>query len=123
MYTDDKAKKMDPISSTSSISTAATAAAATGMNPKNCYFLGRTIAITQPRRVAAITVAKRVAEEMACDIGTMVGYRVRFQDCSDFQGTNTTRILYVTDGMLLREAMMDPLLARYAVVILDEGQQ
>jgi ATP-dependent RNA helicase DHX8/PRP22 len=126
MYTDEKAENRNPISSTSSLSTAAIAATTTtttGRNPKNCYFLGRTIAITQPRRVAAITVAKRVAEEMGCDIGTMVGYRVRFQDCSDFQGTNTTRILYVTDGMLLREAMMDPLLARYAVVILDEGQQ
>lgn len=77
--------------------------------------------MTQPRRVAAITVAKRVAEEMGCVLGTLVGHRVRFHDCSDLQGTNTTRILYVTDGMLLREAMMDPLLARYSVVILDEG--
>ena len=84
-------------------------------------YLGRTIAVTQPRRVAAITVAKRVAEEMGCTVGTLVGHRVRFDDCSDHQGPNSTRILYVTDGMLLREAMADPLLTRYCVVILDEG--
>jgi HrpA-like RNA helicase len=105
-----------------STATSATTTTTTGITSQRYFFLGRTIAITQPRRVAAITVAKRVADEMGCDIGTIVGYRVRFQDCSDLQGTNTTRILYVTDGMLLREAMMDPLLSRYAVVILDEGQ-
>lgn len=77
--------------------------------------------MTQPRRVAAMSIAKRVAEEMGCEVGTTCGYRVRFDDCSDYRGTNTTRILYVTDGMLLREAMTDPLLSRYAVVVLDEG--
>lgn len=119
VYT-DKADKTNPTAL--STATSATTTTTTGITSKRCYFLGRTIAITQPRRVAAITVAKRVADEIGCDIGTIVGYRVRFQDCSDLQGTNTTRILYVTDGMLLREAMMDPLLSRYAVVILDEGQ-
>jgi len=83
----------------------------------------QTICVTQPRRVAAITVAKRVAEEMGCMPGTLVGHRVRFDDTTDIQGRNTTRIIYATDGMLLREATADPLLTRYSVVILDEAHE
>ena len=79
----------------------------------------KSICVTQPRRVAAMTVAKRVAEERGCAIGTAVGYRVRFDDSTD---TNT-RIIYATDGMLLREAMSDPLLTRYSVIILDESHE
>ena len=61
------------------------------------------IGITQPRRVAAITVAKRVAEERGCKVGGEVGYSVRFDD-----GTSpNTYIKFITDGMLSREAMMD----------------
>lgn len=82
--------------------------------------LAQTVCVTQPRRVAAITVAKRVAEEMGCEPGTLVGHRVRFDDTTDLQGTNTTRIIYATDGMLLREATVDPLLSRYQCVVLDE---
>ena len=64
-----------------------------------------------------MTVAKRVAEELGCAPGTLVGHRVRFDDCTDAQGRGTTRIIYATDGMLLREATADPLLTRYAAVV------
>ncbi len=78
------------------------------------------IAITQPRRVAAMTVAKRVAEEMKTDLGTgTVGYAVRFDDCTSIN----TSLKYLTDGLLLREALMDPMLSRYSVIILDEAHE
>ncbi|TGZ75439.1 hypothetical protein CRM22_000388 [Opisthorchis felineus] len=80
------------------------------------------VAITQPRRVAAIGVACRVAEELGRGaVGTgPVGYCVRFEDASD---PRTTRIRYMTDGMLLREAILDPDLSRYHYVILDEAHE
>lgn len=74
------------------------------------------IACTQPRRVAAITVAQRVAAEISEDLGKTVGYCVRFEDVTSTE----TKIKYMTDGMLLREAISDPLLSRYSIVILDE---
>ncbi|XP_062505278.1 ATP-dependent RNA helicase DHX33-like [Corticium candelabrum] len=77
------------------------------------------IACTQPRRVAATTVAERVAAEMGVRLGAEVGYSVRFDDCSSFQ----TRVKYMTDGMLLREAMTDQNLMKYSVVILDEAHE
>ncbi len=80
----------------------------------------RSICVTQPRRVAAMTVARRVAQERGCVLGTTVGYRVRFDDCSH---PRKTKLLYATDGMLLREAMSDPLLSRYAVIVLDESHE
>jgi ATP-dependent RNA helicase DHX8/PRP22 len=80
----------------------------------------RSICVTQPRRVAAMTVARRVAQERGCVLGTTVGYRVRFDDCSH---PRKTKLLYATDGMLLREAMGDPLLSRYGVVVLDESHE
>mmetsp|Transcript_4688 Transcript_4688/g.5306 ORF Transcript_4688/g.5306 Transcript_4688/m.5306 type:complete len:925 (-) Transcript_4688:62-2836(-) len=80
----------------------------------------RSICVTQPRRVAAMTVARRVAQERGCVLGTTVGYRVRFDDCSH---PRKTKLLYATDGMLLREAMSDPLLSRYGVIILDEAHE
>jgi len=64
------------------------------------------IACTQPRRVAAMSVARRVAEEMDVKLGEEVGYSIRFEDCF----TNKTFLKYLTDGMLLREAITDPLL-------------
>ncbi|KOB68013.1 putative mrna splicing factor atp-dependent rna helicase [Operophtera brumata] len=78
-----------------------------------------TIAVTQPRRVAAITIALRVANEMNCEIGTIVGYSVRFEDVT----SQRTKVKYLTDGMLLREAIVDPLLKRYSIIILDEAHE
>uniref|UniRef100_A0A7N6B8K7 RNA helicase n=1 Tax=Anabas testudineus TaxID=64144 RepID=A0A7N6B8K7_ANATE len=74
------------------------------------------IGITQPRRVAAITVAQRVAQEMQCTLGREVGYQVRFDDCT----SQDTVVKYMTDGCLLREILADPGLSQYSVVILDE---
>lgn len=77
------------------------------------------IGITQPRRVAAVTIANRVSMEMGITVGDLVGYSVRFDDTT----SDATRIKYLTDGMLLREALSDPLLQRYRVVILDEAHE
>ncbi|XP_023698439.2 probable ATP-dependent RNA helicase DHX40 [Paramormyrops kingsleyae] len=74
------------------------------------------IVITQPRRVAAITVAQRVSQELGCSLGSEVGYQVRFDDCT----SKDTVIKYMTDGCLLREILADPELKQYSVVILDE---
>ena len=79
------------------------------------------VACTQPRRVAATTVAQRVAEEMQVNLGMEVGYTIRFEDCTDPGGK--TRIKYMTDGMLFREALMDPLLSQYSVIMLDEAHE
>lgn len=80
---------------------------------------GRTIGITQPRRVAAVTVAKRVAEECGVELGQKVGYSIRFEDVTSI----STRIKYMTDGLLLREALLDPYLSRYSVIIVDEAHE
>ena len=81
---------------------------------------GRVIAVTQPRRVAAVTVATRVAEERAAILGQHVGYAVRFDSCCD---DDVTRIKFLTDGLLIREMMSDPLLSRYSVIMLDEAHE
>lgn len=73
----------------------------------------------QPRRVAATTVAGRVAEEMGCKLGQEVGYSIRFEDAT----SAVTRIKFLTDGMLLREALVDPLLSRYSVIMVDEAHE
>jgi HrpA-like RNA helicase len=81
----------------------------------------KLITCTQPRRVAAISVATRVASEMNTNVGTTVGYCVRF----DSTQSNDTRILYQTDGMLLREVTQadGSLLPRYSVIALDESHE
>ncbi|BFZ58410.1 DEAH-box ATP-dependent RNA helicase prp22 [Savitreella phatthalungensis] len=81
-------------------------------------FPGR-IGCTQPRRVAATSVAKRVAEERRARLGGEVGYTVRFDDCS----SAATKIKYLTDGMLQRECLLDPNLEGYGVIILDEAHE
>lgn len=77
------------------------------------------IGCTQPRRVAAMSVAKRVAEEFGCRLGQEVGYTIRFEDCT----SSETLIKYMTDGMLLRECLMDLDLKSYSVIMLDEAHE
>lgn len=77
------------------------------------------IGCTQPRRVAAMSVAKRVAEEVGCKLGEEVGYTIRFEDCT----SPATKIKYMTDGLLQREILMDPDLKQYSVVMLDEAHE
>ncbi|KAJ9594469.1 hypothetical protein L9F63_014081, partial [Diploptera punctata] len=78
---------------------------------------GKIIGVTEPRRVAATTLATRVAEEKGCLLGDTVGYCIRFDDRFDPQ---RTKIKYMTEGILLREMMADPLLRNYSVIMLDE---
>ncbi|XP_037804248.1 pre-mRNA-splicing factor ATP-dependent RNA helicase DHX16-like [Penaeus monodon] len=80
---------------------------------------GKKIGCTQPRRVAAMSVAARVSEEMGKKLGNEVGYSIRFEDCT----SDRTRIKYMTDGMLLREFLMDPSLEGYSVMIIDEAHE
>ncbi|KAJ8592580.1 P-loop containing nucleoside triphosphate hydrolase protein [Rhizopogon salebrosus TDB-379] len=81
---------------------------------------GNVIACTQPRRVAATSVAVRVAAEVGTLLGDEVGYTIRFEDVSD---KKRTRICYMTDGMLFRETLIDPLLSRYSVIMIDEAHE
>ncbi|KKP03885.1 pre-mRNA-splicing factor ATP-dependent RNA helicase prp43 [Trichoderma harzianum] len=80
---------------------------------------GKLIACTQPRRVAAMSVAQRVADEMDVTLGEEVGYSIRFED----KTTPKTMLKYMTDGMLLREAMHDHEMSRYSCIILDEAHE
>ncbi|KAK4458748.1 P-loop containing nucleoside triphosphate hydrolase protein [Cladorrhinum samala] len=80
---------------------------------------GKVIGVTQPRRVAATTVAIRVAEEFGCEVGKEVGYSIRFEDAT----SAATRIKFLTDGLLIREALVDPLLSRYSVIMVDEAHE
>jgi ATP-dependent RNA helicase DHX33 len=77
------------------------------------------IAVTQPRKVAATSLAHRVATEQNGSVGDLVGYAVRF----DEKSSHRTRIKYLTDGMIVRELMSDPLLTNYSVVIVDEAHE
>ena len=81
---------------------------------------GRSIACTQPRRVACVTLAHRVAEEQGVRIGDKVGYTIRWEDRTN---SELTRLKYVTDGMLLQEIMSDPLLTKYSVIMVDEAHE
>ncbi len=80
---------------------------------------GLKIGCTQPRRVAAMSVATRVAEEMGVKLGNEVGYSIRFEDNT----SDKTIIKYMTDGMLLREFMTDPELSSYAAIMIDEAHE
>lgn len=79
----------------------------------------KCIACTQPRRVAAMSIAKRVSEEMDVNMGEQVGYTIRFEDCT----TSSTILKFMTDGMLLREAMHDPFMSRYSCIVIDEAHE
>jgi pre-mRNA-splicing factor ATP-dependent RNA helicase DHX38/PRP16 len=77
------------------------------------------IGCTQPRRVAAMSVAKRVSEEMEVGLGSLVGYAIRFEDCT----SKETVIKYMTDGVLLRESLNEQDLDKYSCVIMDEAHE
>eukprot|EP01059_Diplonema_ambulator_P033190 TRINITY_DN681_c1_g1_i2.p1 TRINITY_DN681_c1_g1~~TRINITY_DN681_c1_g1_i2.p1 ORF type:complete len:667 (+),score=249.44 TRINITY_DN681_c1_g1_i2:124-2124(+) len=77
------------------------------------------VGCTQPRRVAAMSVAKRVAEEVGCELGDKVGYSIRFEDCT----SEGTLVKYMTDGVLLRETMRDPEINQYSAIIMDEAHE
>jgi ATP-dependent helicase HrpA len=91
--------------------------------PKICLELGRgvrgLIGHTQPRRIAARTVAERIAEELGTDLGQTVGYKVRFTD----QGGDRTLVKLMTDGILLAELQHDRLLEQYDTLIIDEAHE
>ncbi|XP_030826468.1 LOW QUALITY PROTEIN: pre-mRNA-splicing factor ATP-dependent RNA helicase DHX16 [Camarhynchus parvulus] len=80
---------------------------------------GLKIGVTQPRRVAAMSVAARVAVEMGTKLGNEVGYSIRFEDCT----SERTVLKYMTDGMLLREFLTEPDLASYSVIMVDEAHE
>lgn len=77
------------------------------------------IGITQPRRVAAMSVAKRVSQEMEVKLGGLVGYSIRFEDCT----SPATRIKFCTEGVMLRESLVDPDLDKYSCILLDEAHE
>ena len=79
----------------------------------------RRIAVTQPRRLAAVTMAERVADELKCEIGGLVGYRHRFGR----KISSDSKIEFMTDGVLLAETRFDPLLRAYDTVIVDEAHE
>lgn len=91
--------------------------------PKICLELGRgrdkTIGHTQPRRIAATSVAHRIAEELGTPIGQWVGYQIRFDDKS----SKDTAIKLMTDGILLAETQRDPMLRQYDTIIIDEAHE
>ncbi len=91
--------------------------------PKICLAMGRgangQIGCTQPRRIAATSVAARVAEELDTPLGEVVGYKVRFND----KVKRTSYIKFMTDGILLAEIQSDPLLRGYDTIIIDEAHE
>ncbi|KAK4188054.1 P-loop containing nucleoside triphosphate hydrolase protein [Podospora australis] len=80
---------------------------------------GQKVACTQPRRVAAMSVAARVADEMGVKVGKEVGYSIRFEDCT----SDKTILKYMTDGMLLREMVTSPTLEGYNAIVIDEAHE
>ncbi|XP_033515301.1 probable pre-mRNA-splicing factor ATP-dependent RNA helicase DEAH4 isoform X2 [Nicotiana tomentosiformis] len=86
---------------------------------KRGYAKSGMIAVTQPRRVAAVSVSRRVAQEQNVRLGEEVGYAIRFED----RTSEKTHIKYLTDGVLLRESLFNPELNQYSVIILDEAHE
>ena len=80
---------------------------------------GQMVACTQPRRVAAMSVAARVADEMGVRLGQECGYSIRFEDCT----SDKTVVKYMTDGMLLREFLTNPDLGSYSAIMIDEAHE
>ncbi|KAG9757926.1 P-loop containing nucleoside triphosphate hydrolase protein, partial [Aureobasidium melanogenum] len=80
---------------------------------------GKMVGCTQPRRVAAMSVATRVAEEMGVKVGNEVGYSIRFEDAT----SDKTILKYMTDGMLLREFLTEPDLGKYSALMIDEAHE
>ncbi|KAB1207796.1 putative pre-mRNA-splicing factor ATP-dependent RNA helicase [Morella rubra] len=83
------------------------------------YTKSGVVGVTQPRRVAAVSVARRVAQELGVPLGDEVGYAIRFED----RTSERTCIKYLTDGVLLRESLSNPELNQYSVIILDEAHE
>src|SRR5437879_6180011 len=101
----------------------ATGSGKTTQLPKICLAMGRgleqRIAVTQPRRIAATSVAARVASELGTPLGTDVGYQIRFED----RTSASTYVKFMTDGILLAEIQGDRLLRRYDTLIIDEAHE
>ena len=98
----------------------ATGSGKTTQLPKMCLEIGRkSIAHTQPRRIAARSVAERIAEELQVELGSLVGYQVRFTD----QASKQTKIKVMTDGILLNALQRDVELRRYDTIIIDEAHE
>ncbi|HET8780696.1 MAG TPA: ATP-dependent RNA helicase HrpA [Agromyces sp.] len=98
----------------------ATGSGKTTQLPKICLELGReSIAHTQPRRIAARTIAERISEELGVELGGLVGYQVRFTD----RVSESTRVKVMTDGILLNEIHRDRDLRRYDTIIIDEAHE
>lgn len=84
-----------------------------------CNSPNKMLAITQPRRVAAMSVAKRVSEEMNVELGMEVGYSIRFEDLT----SDKTVIKFLTDGMMLKELMIHPDMRNYSAIMIDEAHE
>jgi ATP-dependent helicase HrpA len=98
----------------------ATGSGKTTQLPKICLELGReSIGHTQPRRLAARTIAERISEELGQELGGIVGYQVRFTD----QASKATKIKLMTDGILLNEIHRDRMLRKYDTIIIDEAHE
>ena len=105
------------------IVTGETGSGKTTQIPKFCLEAGRgqsrKIACTQPRRIAATSMAQRVADETETSLGTLIGYKIRFADKT---GKNC-RVQFMTDGILLAEIQNDPQLTAYDTIVIDEAHE